>query len=172
VHHTELYRRRTWFRWWWPIAGILVVTSGALLVGSLGRLDDPSWLLLAICFAAAVAAVLLMPWNFVLSTVSVDSDGVRVTKWPGWFQSQLTWDDIAEAVVVDNHIYASVWNGRRTHRGTDIRISRRPISVDAYTDERAVLVTSRSGRPALLLEPGRDPEGLAQLINGQVAQRR
>ena len=160
-----LYRHRTWFRWWWPIAGVLVALSTAVMVGALQRLDDLFWLGWAAFLAIGTAVVLLMPWNFVLTTVLVDDSGVHVVKWPGLVRSTIPWNRVERADLVEGDIYRTVWTGRRRVGRSEVRISRRPISVDAYTDEHAVLVVDREGGPALLLTPGRAPEDLAHLIN-------
>lgn len=166
-----LYHHRTWFRWWWPIAVIMVALSAVTLISSLQRLDDLFWLAVALFLSAGTAVALLAPWNFVLTTVLVDGVGVHVVKWPGVFSSTLRWDQIASVQVVEGEIFRSVWSGARAVENHQVRISRRPVSVDAYTDERGVLVTANDGSPALLYAPGRDPEALAALIRSHCGPR-
>jgi hypothetical protein len=160
-----LYSARTWFRWWillvLMLCGVMVMmTSAAIQVGA----SQPGVIVMALIFDLVILGIFLMPWNFILTKVSVTPQGITISKWPGIFTYTLDSSDIDQVVYQSGKVLSTTELGRSTTTGTPIVISRCPLTIDAWTAKDAVLVTSRCGAKAMLLPTHRHPERLMGIL--------
>jgi hypothetical protein len=161
-----LYHHFTWFRWWLPFVIILAAFSVLFVAAaSVYGNHHPAVVIIAIAFTLAVLAVVMMPQSFVLTKVEIDFEALRVVKWPGVFSYELKVTDIGTVQIIEGKMLHTTHRGTADIEGTQVKLNRRPIAIDAWTERRAVVVASRSGRPAILLPPGKYPEHLVEIIH-------